>query len=678
MRCRSIRTPPKATSRFRSRDRVIDPLLSAVRLLHYAASVLLEGTFVFWCLIAWPAFRRTNAAETLEKQADRPLFAIAWVSLLLAVLSGAAWLAVVASNMSGTPLTAVLQGGVVNIVLTQTHFGEAWMIRTGLAVVLAVCLVVQARTRKHAAAWIGMLAAAAFIASLAWAGHGAAAENVPFDVIHLPADIFHLLASGAWLGALFPLVIFLSLACRDAGPQAVAVARAVTMRFSILGLSCVGTLIVTGVVNTWFLAGSAPALLGTLYGQLLLLKIALFAVMIGVAGVNQRRLLPQLADFANEAVCLHATRQVRRNASVEAFLGIFVLAVVGTIGILPPGLHTEPRWPLPFRFDLSELSPSANAVFDGAAIAFALCLVAAIVVAERKRYREMAASVILLVIFGVAGYVTLRPGIVEAYPTSFYASTQAYAAPSIARGAPLYAQNCIACHGATGRGDGALAGKLPVRPADLTEPHLFAHKVGEMFWWISNGSDNGVMPGFADKLSPDQRWDVINFVLARAAGVLTQSTGSQISRTTAFPLPDFAFEQNGAQNTLSQLLKSGPALVVLFAAHAQRERLGQLAKWQPQLVAAGLHVLAVELGQSTDKKPPIVDVSPDVRFALGLFRSPTDGGETELMLDRGAGVRARWTASGTGGLADAGALILDTARIKNIPAAAANHAGHGG
>jgi len=575
------------------------------------------------------------------------------------------------------PLISVLQGGVLGTVLTQTHFGIDWVIRAALIVVLAVCLAAQALTGKRAAGWVGLLAAGAFIASLAWAGHGAATEDVPFDAIHAPADILHLLAAGAWLGGLFPLVILLAQAWRDKSPQAVSVARAATLRFSVLGLTCVGTLIVTGVVNTWFLAGSVPALLGTLYGQLLLIKIALFATMIAVASINQRRLLPCLADIGSEAnLCLQSIRQLRRNASIEACLGAFVLAVVGIIGILPPGLHTEPRWPLPFRLDLSELPARTHTVFNVAAIAFALCLVATMVVAEKKRYREMAAAIALLVLFGIVGWVALRPGIVQAYPTSFYASTQAYAAPSIARGAPLYAQNCTACHGVTGRGDGPLAGKLPIRPADLTEPHLFAHKVGEIFWWVSYGRDNGIMPGFAGKLSSDQRWDLINFVLARAAGDLTQHTGSRISTTTALPLPDFAFEQNGAQNTLSQILKNGPALLVLFAAHAPRARLEQLASLQPRLAAAGLRVLAVGLGPSTDKVPLTVEVSQDVRGALALFRSPMDGGETELMLDRGANVRVRWTARGAGGLADAGTLLTDTARVASIPVAAANHAGH--
>ncbi|HEY6327002.1 MAG TPA: copper homeostasis membrane protein CopD [Candidatus Cybelea sp.] len=596
--------------------------MTATRLLHYAATVSLVGTFVFWCLIAWPAFARANAAEAFQKRLNRRLLALAWASLLVALASGAGWLVIVASNMSGMPLGAVLRSGVVGTVLMQTRFGEAWILRAALVVVLAGCLAVYARNRKHAAGWVGLLAAAAFIASLAWAGHGAATEDVPFDAIHLPADILHLLAAGAWLGALLPLVIFLAEALRDSSPQAVAVARAATLRFSVLGISSVGTLLVTGVVNTWFLSGSVPALLGTLYGQLLLLKIALFATMIAVASVNQRRLLPCLADVATESTLrLRACGRVCRNASIEGSLGVFVLAVVATIGILTPGLHTEPRWPLPFRFDLSE-------------------------------------------------------GIVRAYPTSFYASTQAYTAPSIARGEPLYAENCILCHGATGRGDGPLAGKLPVRPADLTEQHLFAHKVGDIFWWVSHGSDNGVMPGFADKLNPDQRWDLINFVLARAAGSLTNEVGSQISTTAAPPLPDFAFERNGAQTTLSQTLKQGPVLLVLFAAHAPRARLDQLAGLEPRLAAADLHVVAVGLSPSTGKGSSIVEVSDDVRAALALFRSPTDGGETELMLDRGANVRARWIASGSGGLANPATLLADAVRVASIPVSAANHAGH--
>jgi putative copper resistance protein D len=184
------------------------------------------------------------------------------------------------------------------------------------------------------------------------------------------------------------------------------------------------------------------------------------------------------------------------------------------------------------------------------------------------------------------------------------------------------------------------------------------------------------MPGFAAKLTPDQRWDLINFVFARTAGILTDQTTSQISTASAPPLPDFAFEQNGAQNTLSQTLKAGPVLVVLYASHVPRARLEQLAKSAPQLSGAGLHIIAVDLDSSAGKAPLAVDVADDVRSALALFRTSKDGGETELMLDRNGSVRARWTASRKPGLADTATLVSNSVLVARIPVAAANHAGH--
>jgi putative copper export protein/mono/diheme cytochrome c family protein len=628
-------------------------------------------------LISWPAFRGAEAVQGLQARLDRRLFALAWASLLVAFATGAVWLVVVASQMSGQPLNAVLSSGVVGIVLRQTRFGEAWALRALLVVVLAGCLVAQGRIRKNAFGWIGLLAASAFVASLAWAGHGAAAEDLPFDVIHLPADILHLLATGAWLGALLPLVFLLAQMRGDGSSTGLAVARAATSRFSVLGVTSVGTLLATGIINTWFLAGTIPALVGTLYGQLLLVKVALFAAMIAVASVNRGRLMRSLADVASEATLrLRAVGQLGRNAAIEASLGLFVLAIVAIIGTLPPGLHTEPLWPFPLRLDLGEIAANAQIVLTVAAVSFALFSAIAIFTAVIRRYRGMAVSIAGLICSGGVCWIALRPGIVAAYPTTFYAPTEPYAAPSVSRGAPLYAANCTRCHGVGGRGDGPLASKLPIHPADLTEPHLFAHEVGDIFWWVSHGLDNGVMPAFADKLTPDQRWDVINFVRARAAGVLADKAGSQITTAAAPALPDFAFEQNGAQNTLSQMVKNGPVLLVLFEGPAPHARLERLVRLQPRLGATGLPVIAVGLGPSTGNVPPVVEVSDDVRAMLALFRSQSDGGETEFMLDRGANIRARWTASGSSGLADAATLLGDAARVASIPVAAANHAGH--
>lgn len=67
-----------------------------------------------------------------------------------------------------------------------------------------------------------------------------------------------------------------------------------TRGFSRFGLVVVTVLLLTGLSNTWFLVGSLPGLVGTAYGQLLLLKIALVIAMAAVAAINRLVLVPRL------------------------------------------------------------------------------------------------------------------------------------------------------------------------------------------------------------------------------------------------------------------------------------------------------------------------------------------------------------------------------------------------
>jgi len=230
-----------------------------------------------------------------------------------------------------------------------------------------------------------------------------------------------------------------------------------------------------------------------------------------------------------------------------------------------------------------------------------------------------------------------------------------------------------------GKGAGPAAASLTVRPADLTAPHLFAHTPGDLFWWVSNGRGNGVMPGFAGIMSPADRWDVINFIRARAAGGLARQAGPQVSTATISTIPDFAFESSGQQLTLSGILETGPALLALFSGPPPAARLAQLAVEQKQ-IAASLKILAVNLAPAptpleTETPAPLVGVAAGVATTLALFRAGDDGGETDLLLDRAGDLRARWTRS-PDTLPDTAALAAAVARVAQFPAAAISHAGH--
>ncbi len=656
----------------------MDDYLIAARVVHYASTISLAGLFAFLCLVAAP-----DASGMLRRR----LSVLGWASLVLALVSGLGWLLVLAAKLSGQPLDLVLPQGVVTIVLTRTRFGQVWLARFVLAMLLALCLFARQRWRARVLDWAGLALAGGMLGSLAWAGHGGATPGRPGE-LHLGADILHLLAAGAWLGSLIPLALLLAEARRIGDADWAALARRAVRRFSLLAAASVAILFAAGLVNTWFLAGTVPALIGTLYGRLLLGKIAIFATMVTFGAVNLLRMGPRLAPAAAGRPPLWAAAlgHLRRNALIEAGLGLIVLAIVGLLGILPPGLHTEPGWPLPFRLELGALAGPSETVLAIVAALACVCAVAAVATAAAGHYRAtMIAGAGLALALGLGGII-LRPTVEPAYPTSFYAPAEPYAAASVVHGVRLYAENCALCHGADGKGDGPAAAGLTVRPADLTAPHLFAHTPGDLYWWVSNGRAHGVMPGFAAVMSPAERWDVINFVRARAAGVLSGHIGPTVSTAATAAMPDFAFESDGRQHTLDNVLKTGPALLVLFGRPPAAARLAELAA-APEQIGGGLRVLAVDLAPvapgearapgEAEPPAPLVGVSADVLTTLSLFDIGNQG-ETDLLLDRAGNLRARWTGSSPGGLPDAATIAAATLQAARFPAAPVSHAGHAG
>lgn len=662
----------------------MDPLLIAARTVHFAAAISLVGVFAFRRLIAGPLFAAAGEGIGPVWRLDRDLVRLAWCSLALAAVSGAVWLLAVAADISGQPLAAVLARGTWTIVLTRTRFGADWLARLGLAGLVGACLLLPGRRRgasSGALEWAALAGAAALLASLAWAGHGAATAGAAGD-LHLAADILHLLGAGFWLGPLLPFALLLAVLRRDSGAGSNPL-PAMVRRLSTLAAVSVAVLLAGGIANTWFLAGTLPALVGTLYGRLLLGKIALFLGTLIVASFNLLRLGPRVAGAAGGA----AGQWLRRNALVEASLGLAVLAIVGVIGTLPPGLHSEPGWPFPFRLDIAALGLAAKTLLACLGTLACLAGVGAVASAAAGDYRRSATFGGGIILCLAVGWLPLRSAVEPAYPTSFYAPAEAYAAPSVARGAEIYAANCASCHGAEGRGDGPAAAGLPVRPANLTEAHLFAHTPGDLFWWVSHGRANGAMPGFAAVLTPAQRWDVVNFVRARAAGVLARRIGPQLAAEALSIVPDFAFERSGGaavQSTLRRLLARGPVLLVLFAPPPPAARLAALAAAQPRPGEAGLRAIAVAIaspgdGTGASRAPALpltVEVAPAVRATLALFRGPDDGFETELLLDRNGAVRARWTAAGEAKLPDIATLAADARRAAATAAAPPSHAGH--
>ena len=643
------------------------------RAIHFASILSLAGVFVFLAIVAEPALARSAPS-------DAPAFRgalrqLAWASLAAAVLSGALWLMLEACSMSDRSLADVFSQDVIGVVLTRTRFGRVWELRSALGLVLAALIVVGDRLGRRRGAdmlgWATLLLSAAVVVALAWAGHAGATQGGE-GKIHVVSDALHLLAAGAWLGALVPLALLFARAIGDWAW--LGVARDAARRFSVLGIASVGTLLVTGTVNSWFLVGGVPGLLGTPYGRLLLLKLALFAAMVAVAAVNRQRLTPQLHEGVAPTVAL---RRLRRNALIETALGLAIVMVVGTLGTEPPGAHLSPHWPLPFRLDLDAFPPSPalnrEAVLYGVGIA--LGVAALLLAALRRRHRWLIAGIGLAIVVGF-GRVPLAWMLEDAYPTTFYRSLAPYDAPSIVAGSLHYADQCSQCHGVAGHGDGPAARDLPVRPADLTAPHFFAHREGDLFWWISVGRNNGTMPGFSDVLGERERWEIVEFIRARAAGAQPNILLPLVTPGAAPAAPDFAFEQAGRQDTLRAASEREPVLLVLYRLPGSLPRLNALDAARDRLERAGLRLLAVPVDPEAATKSgavtPLpnfaVSTGPETAAAYTLFEG-AGGGPCEFLVDRAGLLRARWKADTTIGLAPPEELQAQLDRLARLPLA---------
>jgi putative copper resistance protein D len=321
-----------------------DPLIYA-RAIHFAATMLVAGVVLFAVFIAAPAWRGAAGNGAVAIKVRARLGVVAWIGLTLAAIAGVAWLVLTAAGMSGLPATQVFSDGVLWTVLSQTTFGRAWLVRFVVACALAATLPTLLSTRDRKSPRLEITAAilaAAFAGALAWSGHAAGGLGDE-AIIHPAADVLHLIAAAAWVGALLPLIVLLAAAGAD--DASLAMARTATTRFSILGIVSVGTLLVTGIVNTYYLAGSVPALLHTDYGRLLLIKIALFLAMVAIATVNRFQLTPQLLQQASIAASRDALRQLRRNAVIEVLAGAIVIAIVAALGTMPPAIHAAHQHP---------------------------------------------------------------------------------------------------------------------------------------------------------------------------------------------------------------------------------------------------------------------------------------------------------------------------------------------
>jgi putative copper resistance protein D len=219
----------------------------------------------------------------------------------------------------------------MEMMVFEMDAGMAWMIR--ITMLSVVALAMSCNTRASAPGlWIATIAGAIALASLAWNGHGAMDEGV----WHFTVDILHLLAAGAWLGALVAFFWMSRNNSLQSEKHIRLLARAVT-RFESVGALIVVVITVTGVVNYLYIARpTIDAVLPGTYGVLLLIKVALFAGMLVLAALNRLHWGPLLQQSLREGQYRVAANTLRCSVRVELVAGVLIVGLVAQLGTLSP------------------------------------------------------------------------------------------------------------------------------------------------------------------------------------------------------------------------------------------------------------------------------------------------------------------------------------------------------
>ena len=682
---------------------MIEVIATLLRWLQLASNMILVGSCVFLAI----------AGSIHSPWVGRLERALPWLALiLLAGLLGI--LATTTAQATGIDANAWHPQAWLALV-QNTHMGHVWAGRaTCAALVCAIALYIRA---APPARWQYILCATVASATLAVGALASHAAAEDLSLLSVLPYALHIIMASVWFGAL-PAFLVVCFSCDvpqadDARPgdprsgiqtpaiqriHALFHAREETVkadalalkRFSTMALPVMLTVIATGIFITYRMVDSSyGALVATEYGWLLNGKIALLLVVLVIAS-RARSWLPLLAQHA-DGLAAAGGHRLRKWVSFEFILALGIVLLATIVANTVPAKHAIiQNWPYSFRFSLAATWGDPSVMLRAwIGLALLAAAGAAVALARARKWDRKRRLGIPLALAVLAMGVGLPPLTVDAYPETYRKAPVPFDTISIANGSAHFAENCVPCHGAQGKGNGVMAKSFAKPPVDmLTEPHTAKHTAGDFFHWLSFGIPGTGMPEFADKLSEEDRWDVVNFLHAMSRGYQARLMSPQVKPEQPQPAmgpPNFSYTaQDGSSGTLKDFRGQKNVLLVLFSWPESRERLAQLHGLNARLAQANTVLLAVPEDDPDSREleqikgnvpfPVVIEGAHEIVQSYKLFRRTLNKADLlgegtlpphmEFLVDRYGYLRARWIRDADGpGWSSAEMLMQQVAQL---------------
>lgn len=208
-------------------------------------------------------------------------------------------------------------GGIVRAVLTAVLAGYCYLY-----------LSKNPFSRQH---WItSSIVALPMIISGAWLVHAAGRFDNQYILMSL--TVVHQIAAAAWIGGIFQLVNLWLLKSDKQIPADLW--PLLLKRFSVFGMASVGMILISGLPIALQYIDSWNGLIGTGYGNLLMVKIILLGLALGFAWLNKSAVREYAAYGNNHAL----NNRVPYYIEAEAFVLITLLFTAASLASQPPAI----------------------------------------------------------------------------------------------------------------------------------------------------------------------------------------------------------------------------------------------------------------------------------------------------------------------------------------------------
>ncbi len=660
---------------------MIEIIAALARWFQLVANMCLVGGCVFLAIAG------VDRSALLSPWATRLERALPWLAgvLLLGLL---VVLATTAAQATGRAEDAWQPGAWIAFV-QKTHTGQVWLWRASFAlIVLGIAFYIRNFPKTQ---WRYILCAIVAVLTLAVASLGSHSAAEEMSVTSILPYALHIVLAGIWFGALpaFLLVLFTKReqqSCEEIDKSGVLTLK----RFSVMALPIMLGIIATGIiVLDRTIDTRYGALVATEYGWLFNIKVALLAAVLMIAARVRSSWLPLLAQGSSLATV--GEQKLRKWVRIEFVLALMIVLLATILANTIPAKHAIIQdWPYPFRFSIDATWDDPTVVMRvWGGVALLVLAGGAIVLGRVEKWAKRRRIAIPSVLAVCALAVALPSLAVKAYPETYRDTPVPFDTISIANGSYFYVENCVACHGPQGKGNGILAKTFAKPPTDLlTEGHTDRHTAGDFFNWLTKGIPDTGMPGFSDKLEEEDRWDVVNYIHAMSRGYQARIMSPKVVPNRPSPSmgpPNFSYSAHDASSGILQDFRQQKnLLLVLFSWPESQERLDQLRQTYDALSGGDTEVLAVPMNDPDTLDmaaitadipfPVVIQGAVDITRSYALFRRTLSKADLlgkgslpkhmEFLVDRYGYLRARWIPEADGeGWTNIDILMQQTAQL---------------